>query len=404
MPIYAYKARDGSGKPVKGTIDAASKNDVVDKLHKMGYMATHVSESIAAAKIGSFLDSFKMIGAEDMILFNVQLSNMINAGINILTCMDTMGRQVSNKRLRDAIGDIKRNVEAGSSLSEAMARHPRIFSGLYVNMIKAGEASGKLDKVLARYADYYEHQADLREKVKSALFYPGILLAFGLAVTLFIVTFVIPEFAKIFMKSGITLPLVTLVLYKIGIGLKEYWYIALAGIAGIWLMVRAYALTPAGRLNLDKMKLRFPVIGGLQRKAAISRFSRTLSTLVASGVSILISLDIVKRVVDNKVLANVIADVQSTVERGEGIAQHLKISGEFPPDIVQMIAVGEETGGLDEMLNKVSDFYDMSLGYTIKRLTAIIEPFFLLIMGSMIGFIMASMLLPIFDMIKMLRH
>jgi type IV pilus assembly protein PilC len=404
MPTYIYKARDVSGKAVKGTMDAASKGEVVDKLHKMGFMATQIKQSMTDIKIESFLENLKSVGTDDMILFNIQLANMINAGITILMSLDTLNKQVSNNRLKNAVGNIKRNIEAGDSFSESLSKHPRIFSGLFINMIKAGEASGKLDTVLARYAEYFEHQADLKQKIKGALFYPAILLIAGILVTLFIVTFVIPQFAQIFIQSGISLPAVTLVLYKVGISLKAYWYVVILASAIIWLAFKAYARTSKGKMTLDKLKLTLPIIGPLHRKAAISRFARTLGTLVASGVPILQSLDIVKEVVGNEILANTVAAVRSTVERGEHIADRLKISEEFPPDTVQMIAVGEESGNLDHMLNKISDFYDMSLGYTIKRLTAIIEPLFLLIMGSMIGFIMASMLLPIFDMIQMLRH
>lgn len=404
MPSFIYRARDNAGRSVKGSMDASSKVEVVDKLNKMGYMSTRVTESLTGVNAASFLDVFKRVGTEDIILFNIQLSNMISAGISILASLDTLDRQLGNSKLRVAVEDIKRRVESGDSFSESLTNHPKVFSRLFVNMVKAGEASGKLDSVLAKYAQYFEHQADLKEKIKGALFYPAILLVAGIVVTLFIVTFVIPQFAEIFMQSGIELPMVTLVLYKVGMTIKGYWYVGLLGVAAILFFLNRYAKTPNGRKKADRLKLSLPIFGVLHRKSAISRFARTLGTLTASGVPILQSLDIVKEVIDNQVLAKIIEDVRSTVERGGRIADHLKASSEFPPDIVQMIAVGEESGNLDIMLNKISDFYDMSLGYTIKKLTAIIEPLFLIIMGSLIGFIMASMLLPIFDMIKVLGH
>lgn len=404
MATFVYKARDASGKAVRGTLDAASKTELVDKLRKMGYMATSVAETFSGFKVESLLQNIKGISTEDMILFNIQLSNMINAGISILTSLDTLSRQISNRRLREAVGNIKRNIEAGTSLSESFSKYPRIFTELFVNMVKAGEASGKLDTVLAKYAVYYEHQADLKEKIKGALFYPAILLIAGIIVTLFIVTFVIPQFAMIFMKTGIDLPLTTLILYNLGTALKSYWYVGFLAVGIAAIAIHLYAKTDKGSMRLDRFKLKLPIIGPLYRKAAISRFARTLGTLTASGVPILESLDIVKEVVGNKVLAEKILEVRKTVEKGEHIAEHMKLCEEFPPDTVEMIAVGEESGSLDSMLNKISDFYDMSLGYTIKRLTAIIEPLFLLIMGCMIGFIMASMLLPIFDMIEILRR
>lgn len=404
MPAYTYKARDSSGKAVRGTMEAATKEELIDKLHKMGHMTTQVTEALPGIKIESFFDKIRPISAEDMIMFYVQLSNMINAGIPILTSLDTLQKQIEGKRLKETVGSVSRGVEGGDSLSQALARHSRVFPKLFVNMVKAGEVSGKLDTVSARYAEYFEHQTDLKQKIKGALLYPIILLFAGIAVTLFIVTFVIPQFAEIFLKTGVSLPLPTLILFKIGIGIKRFWYLGILSIIAIWLGTKYYVKTENGRLNFDRLKLKMPILGTLYRRAAISGFARTLGTLAASGVPVLESLDITKEVVGNEVLGRIIGNARSAVEKGEKISESLKISEEFPPDAVQMILVGEETGNLDGMLNKVSDFYDMSIGYTIKKLTTILEPLFLVIMGSMVGFIMASMLLPIFDMVKVLRH
>lgn len=404
MPTYTYKARDNTGKPVRGTMEAATKEELISKLRKMGYMTTQVTEALPGIKIESVFDNIMPIGTEDMIIFYVQLSNMVNAGIPILSSLDTLNKQLENKRLKEAVGSVSRSVEGGESLSQAFSRHPRIFPKLFVNMVKAGEASGKLDMVSARYAEYFEHQTDLQQKIKGALFYPMILLVAGIAVTLFIVTFIIPQFARIFMKTGIALPIPTLILFKIGEWIKSFWYVAVLLVIVVWLGIRYYVKTEKGRLNFDRFKLKLPVIGPLHRKASISGFTRTLGTLVASGVPILESLDITREVVGNEVLGRVIGNARSSVEKGQALAEPLKISEEFPPDAVQMISVGEETGNLDGMLNKIADFYDKSVGYTIKKLTTIIEPIFLVIMGAMVGFIMASMLLPIFDMIKILRR
>lgn len=404
MPTYIYKARDTSGKLVKGIMEAIGREELVEKLHKMGFMATRVKEALPGVNIESIFGKVKRISTEDMIVFNVQLSNMINAGISILASLDTLQKQVENKKLKEIIGDISREIESGDSFSQALSRHPATFSRLFVNMVKAGEASGKLDIVLTRFSEFVEHQADLREKVKGALFYPAILLCAGITVTLFIVTFIIPQFAEIFIKTGISLPVPTLILYKIGMLIKHFWYLLGLLAIAVFIAVRRYVRTDKGRLNFDRFKLKLPIFGPLFRKSAISRFSRTLGTLVASGVPILESLGITKEVVDNEVMARVVENTRNCVEKGEKIAESLKISEEFPPAAVQMISVGEESGALDVMLNKISDFYDMSIGYTIKKLTAIIEPLFLLIMGGMVGFIMVSMLLPIFDMMKILRH
>ena len=392
------------GKPVKGTMEAANRDELTEKLQRMEYMTTHISEVAPGVRIESIFERIKRISAEDMIIFNVQLANMINSGIPILVCLDTLDKQIENRTLRITVGNVKRNLESGDSFSQALTRHPRVFSKLFINMVKTGEASGKLDTVLTRFAEFTERQEELKQKIKGALFYPAILLFAGVAVTVFIVTFIIPQFAEIFMKVGIKLPVPTLILYRIGTAIKSYWYLVGLLFVIACICLKYYIRTEKGRFNFDRLKLKAPVLGPLFRKVAISRFARTLATLVSSGVSILVSLDITKEVLGNEVLSRVIANVRASVEKGEGIAESLKISGEFPQDTVQMISVGEETGNLEGMLNKISDFYNMSLGYTIKKLTTVLEPLFLVIMGSMVGFIMASMLLPMFDMMKVLHH
>jgi len=404
MPVYSYKARDADGKKVSGTMEAASKTELIDKLHRMGYMTTSVSEAAAGIQIGSMFDRLRWISSDDMLLFYIQLSNMINAGITILMSLSTLAKQVENRNLKEAIGGVSRQVESGSTLSRAFGAEPRIFKKLFVNMIKAGEASGNLDTVLMRYANFFEKQEDLKQKVKGALFYPVILLCAGVAVMLIVVTFVIPQFAEIYLKAGIKLPIPTLIIYNVGMVIKHYWYLLAAVAIAILLGMRYYFKTERGTLLLDTLKLKLPIIGPLYRKVAMTRFTRTLATLLGSGVPILESLDIVKEVAGNEVLARVIANVRKGVEKGERMSEGLKISEEFPPDVVQMISVGEETGAMDGMLNKVADFYDMTVNYAVKKLTTIIEPLFLVIMGIMVGCIMASMLMPMFDMVKTLRH
>lgn len=404
MPNYIYKARDTMGKAVRGTMEATNKTELIDKLRKMGYMTTQISQERPGVNVESFFDKIKPVSTEHMLMFYVQFSNMINAGIPILTCLETLSDQIENKKLKDAVGSIARSVEGGEGLSKAFGAQSQVFPKLFANMVKAGEASGKLDIVSARFAEYFEHQEELRQKIRGALFYPMILLAAGVAVTLFIVTFVIPQFATIFTKTGITLPLPTLILFKVGISIKRFWYLGILAFIGCSFAAKFYVNTESGRLKFDRLKLKMPLIGSLHRRAAVASFSRTLGTLTASGVPILESLDITKTVVGNEILARVINNARNSVERGEKISDPLKVSGEFPPDAVQMIAVGEETGNIDVMLNKVADFYDMSVGYAIKRLTTLIEPLFLVVMGSLVGFIMLSILLPMFDMIKILRH
>jgi len=404
MAMYVYKARDSAGKLVKGSMDAAGKEEVIEKLRKMGYMATQVTQALGGSSIEPVLGRLRRVNPQDIMVFNVQLSNMINAGISILASLDAIEKQLENRRLKKVVGSIARSVEAGDSFSTALARHPSVFSKIFIDMIKAGEASGKLDIVLTRYSELFERQEELRRKIKEALFYPMILSFAGIAVTLFIVTFIIPQFAEIYTKAGIKLPLPTIILSKVGMGIKHFWHsLILAAIVG-WIGARYYVNTEIGRINFDRIKLKLPIVGSICRKSAITRFARTLATLVSSGVPILESLDIVEEVIGNKVLGRVLANARACVEKGEKISESLKVSGEFPSDTIYMISAGEETGNLDGMLNKIADFYDMSLGYTVKKLTAMMEPLFTAIMGCLVGFIMLSMLLPIFDMMKILRH
>ena len=404
MPTFNYKARDASGKKVAGTMESATKAEFIDKLHKMGYMTTSVSQVSSGIQIDSVLDRFKWVSSDDMLLFYVQLSNMISAGITILMSLSTLARQIENKNLKDAVGNVARQVEGGSTLSQAFATEPRMFKRLFINMIKAGEASGNLDTVLMRYANFFEKEVDLKQKISGALFYPIILLFAGVVVMLIVVTFVIPQFAVIYLKAGIKLPTTTLIVYKVGMAIEHYWYLLAAAVVAVLGVMRYYFRTDKGAFLLDRLKLKLPIVGPLYRKVAITRFARTLATLLGSGVGILESLDIVKEVVGNEVLARVIAATRKGVEKGERMSETLKISEEFPPDVVQMISVGEETGSVDKMLEKTADFYDMTVNYAVKKLTAVIEPVFLVVMGAMVGFIMASMLLPMFDMVKTLRN
>lgn len=404
MPTYTYKARDAAGKQVCGAMEAPTKAELIDKFKKMGYMTTSVKEHAAGINANEILGRFKWISSDTMLMFYIQLSNMIGAGITILMSLATLEKQIENKTLRESVVDISHQIEGGSNLSFAFAAHPGIFPRLFTNMIKAGEASGNLDKVLMRYARFFEQQQDLKQKVQGALFYPMILLCAGVTVSLIIVTFVIPQFAEIYTKSGIALPIPTLIVYNAGMAIKHYWYLFAAFAAAIFIGIRFYFKTEKGTLLVDTLKLRMPVTGPLYRKVAVARFSRTLSTLLESGVPILEALDITGEVAENEILSRALASVRKYVEKGERMSEPMRVSGEFPPDVVQMVAIGEETGGIGSMLDKIADFYDMNVNYAVKKLTTLIEPLFLLVMGVMVGVIMASMLLPIFDMVKTLRR
>jgi len=401
---FNYRARDNTGKLVRGALEAISQEEVAEKLRRMGYAPVTITEAFAGLKLEQLEWNFRRIKTKDIVMFNIQLANMLNAGLSIISSLDTLQKQSENKRLSDIIGRVSRSVETGESFSQALAKHPRVFPNLLVSMVKAAEASGGLDKVLNRYAEFAEAQADLQQKIKEALYYPVILIVAAAGVIVFIATVLIPKFVEIFTRAGISLPLPTIILYGMGTAIRQFWYVIILSGVLIVLGLRRYVRTKTGRFRFDKVSLKLPILGPIVRKSCISRFARTLATLVGSGVPILESLDIVSDVVNNQVLGRVIGQMRQSVEKGERLAESLKVSEEFPPDIIQMISVGEESGNLERMLNKISDFYDRATGYSIKKLVASLEPILLLGMGAVVAFTMASMLLPMFNMVKLLRR
>ena len=404
MLAYNYRARDNAGKLVRGVIEALSQDEVAKKLRRMGYAPVTISEVVAGLKLGQLEWDLRRIKTDDIVMFNVQLANMLNSGLTIVSSLETLQKQNGNKKLGEVIGRVAQSVEAGESFSQALAEHPKVFPSLFVNMVKAGEAGGALDEVLNRYAEFAEAQASLQKKIKEALYYPIILITAATGVIVFIATVLIPKFVAIYSRAGISLPLPTIILFGIGTGIRQFWYlIILAGVL-IAFGIRKYVGTAAGRFRFDKTCLQLPILGPVVRKICISRFARTLATLLGSGVPILDSLDIVKNVVHNQVLVRVIAQMRQSVEKGERLAASLEASEEFPADTVQMIHVGEESGNLVKMLSKISDFYDRAIGYSIKKLVASLEPILLVVMGAIVAFTMASMLLPMFNMVKLLRR
>jgi len=401
---FNYRARDNTGKLIRGALEAISQEEVAEKLQRMGYTPVTITKVFTGLKLEQLGWNFRRIKTQDIVMFDVQLANMLNAGLSITSSLDTLQKQCENKRLSDVIGRVSRSVEAGESFSQALAKHTRVFPNLLVSMVKAAEASGGLDKILNRYAEFAEAQADLQRKIKEALYYPIILIVAATGVIVFIATALIPKFVDIFNRAGISLPLPTIILYGLGTSIRQFWYVIILGGVGAVLGLKRYVRTETGRFNYDKVSLKLPILGPIVRKICISRFARTLSTLVGSGVPILESLDIVSDVVNNQVLCRVIRQMRQSTEKGERLAESLKVSEEFPPDTVQMISVGEESGNLERMLNKISDFYDRATGYSIKKLVASLEPILLLVMGAVVAFTMASMLLPMFNMVKLLRR
>ncbi len=370
----------------------------------MGYLVTKSREMAEGGSLDmAFQNLFRRVGSDDLMLFNIQLSKMVQVGIPLVSALNTLGEQTENPKLRAAVGNVARSVEGGTTFSDALNQHPGVFSALFVNMVQAGEASGKLDEIMRRLAIFAKRQGELQQQVKTAMTYPTVLLVVGAAVITLLVMGIIPKFMKIFLDAGVPLPLPTTLLFQLSLFMRGYWWaIGLAAIAAA-AAIRMLHRTPEGRRRIDTWLLKIPVIGDLLRKAAISRLTRTLETLFSSGVPVLQSLAIAERTCGNEVIAGACRSVQTSVEKGGSLADPLQVSREFPPMVVQMIAVGEASGTMDHMLAEIAEHYDELVQHSLKRLTTLIEPFFLIVMGGMVAFIMASVLLPLFGMVNVIK-
>lgn len=406
MPTFSYKARDEAGKLVSGTMEAASKDALASNLQRQKFTVVSVAEkaSFSLDFIDKFLSRFTRVKINDLVMFNVQLANMISAGISLPTAIQALTEQIENEKLKTAVIEVHNDIKGGMTFSDALKKHPDIFPVLFINMIRAGEVAGNLDEILTRLATFVEREAELRQKITTAMFYPMILAVVGTVVIVLIIVTILPSFAKIFIEANVPLPLPTMVLYNTNLFIRAFWKHVIFGLVALYLLFRWYKKTPTGKYTVDNTLLKVPVWGRLIRESTIARLSRTLSSLIASGVPMLQALEVTEQTIDNAIISNVLKKVYSSVSKGETISKPLKESGQFPAMPVHMIAVGEETGALDAMLNKVADYYDLATEYSIRRITSLLEPIFLVVIGGMVGFIFASILLPIFQMVKTLKH
>jgi type IV pilus assembly protein PilC len=406
MPSFIYKVRDKAGKPESGIMEADSANSLVTKLRNMGYFVISIEEAVARKKNIFSLDLrdyIRKVRGRDLVIFSHQLTTMISSGLTLITSLRILTQQLENPKLRHIVDKVRQSVEEGSSFSDALAMHPRAFSHLFVSMVRAGETGGVLEQVLERLANFAERSEELKGNIKGALTYPFLLIIMAVAVMTFLVSFVLPKFTILFVTHGIRLPLPTLILINTGQFFRSYWYFVFAILGFFIFGFFLFGRTKNGRYVLDTVKLRLIIFGTINLKVIISRFSRTLATLVAGGVPILESLQIVEETSGNTVVAKLISKVREGVNKGETISKNLLEDKTFPPMIGQMINVGEETGALDKVLYKVADFYDREIQYTIQRLTALLEPMLLLIIGFVVAFVALSLFLPMFDMYKVIR-
>ncbi len=403
MPQYTYKARDKEGALHAGVMEARGREAVADQLSSQGFIPVDIKEQAKPILRTDLFSSFTRIKAQDLIILSRQLETLLSAGVPFIQTLITLEKQTENPSLRDAIVEIRQDVEAGSSFSDALAKHPKIFSKLYVSMIRAGETAGILDEILNRLAALAEHDAETRARVKAAVRYPLIVVVAIVAAFIFLVSFVIPKFAAIFAQFKTELPLPTRVLIGINYAIQHYWYFIVLGIGALVWGGVTYVRTPQGRWHWDRLKLKLPIFGILFRKVALSRFARVFSALQKSGLSMMLTLGIAGEIVGNVVIARAVEEMRESLRTGKGIVLPMEASKLFPPLVVQMVAVGEETGQLDVMLNKVSDYYDMDVEYALKNLSTMLEPILLLFVGGMVLFLALGVFLPMWNMIGLFQ-
>jgi type IV pilus assembly protein PilC len=340
---------------------------------------------------------------KDLAVFSRQFATMVNSGLPILRALSILGDQTENKELQKVLVQVRLDVEQGQSLSGAMARSPKAFSDLYVAMVKAGETGGVLDNVLLRLADNIEKEVELRRKVKSAMTYPVVVVMLVALIMAAMLLFVVPQFKSIYDQLGGTLPLPTQILLTASNAVRTYWYVFALFFFGVSFAFRRYKKTDRGRAQMDAVKLKIPIFGSLFHKTALARFSSTLGMLLRSGVPILQALDIVADTVNNRVISKAVGDVQGAVREGESMAKPLSKHGVFPPMVVQMLAVGEETGAVDTMLDKVADFYNSEVSASVDALTSLIEPLMIAIVGGAVGAAVIALYMPMFNIIKLIK-
>ena len=405
MPtMYGYKVRDREGKLLGGSLEAESEEAVIGRLRQLGYTPLSIeAEKGAGLKTKLRLPGTGRVKLKDLAIFSRQFATMINSGLSLLRALTILGEQTANRRLGEVVGQVRAEVETGSSLSAAMAKHPKIFNRLYVSMVRAGEIGGFLDEVLVKVAETFEKEVALRGKIRSAMTYPVVVFVMVILIVSAMLIFIVPTFKNLYSSLGGELPLPTRMLVGVSDGLRRYFLLVLLVMAGLAFAYKRWRATPAGRYRLDQFKLKVKVFGPLFHKSALSRFARTLATLIRSGVPILQALEIVAETVNNGVISRAIRDVQDSVREGESLATPLAKHPTFPAMVVQMMAVGEETGALDTMLTKVADFYDQEVEAAVASLTSLIEPILIAVMGAAVGGMVVALYLPLFRIIEFIK-
>lgn len=398
MAVFEYVAIDNSGKKKRGTVEASTARDARSILRDDGVYPAEVWERSAAAGIPATGQLWRSVSIQEIAVFSRQLTTLLEAGLPLVQALSGVIEQVENKTMRSMVTDITEKVREGKSLSEALSLYPGIFSPLFVNMVTAGESSGSLEKVLSRLAELTEKQVAFRNRMRSILAYPVLVAVIGMVVVIFLLAIVLPTLTRIFLEMSQALPLPTRILISTSDIILRFWWLFGVIVVAIAIGISSYAKTVPGRLVFDSIKLKIPVSGKLVVKAAVSRFCRTLGTLIGSGVPILSSLDIARNVVGNQVISNAINRARQDVKEGESISNLLRKEGIFPPLAIRLMSAGEESGRLEEMLLKVAETYDDEVETTVNTLSSLMEPGMIILMGFFVGFVVLAVLLPIFEM------
>ncbi len=397
MPVFNYSARPATGGEIRnGEVELPTKEEVAAFLQRQKLIPVAIREKEKALSI-SFGSGIK---TRDIVIFTRQFATMINSGLPLVQCLEILAEQTDNEKLRGTTRQVLYDVESGNTLADSLGKHPKVFSRLYVNMVAAGEAGGILDTILLRLATFLEKNDALARKIKGAMIYPIVILLVAVAAVGILLIFVIPTFQQMFASAGVPLPLPTQIVIALSAFLQGYWWAILVGGAVLAVLGRQYYKTDQGEKVVDAGFLKLPILGDLLRKAAVARFTRTLGTLVSSGVSILEGLEITAKTAGNRIIHDAVMGSRQSIAGGETISGPLRKSGVFPPMVVQMINVGEQTGGLDEMLTKIADFYDEEVDAAVSALISALEPLMIVVLGVVVGGMIVAMYLPIFDMIS----
>jgi len=403
MATFRYRARDASGAVVRGTLVAENEKLVDLKVTEMGYFPVAVEEvKDRSDKTLGVLP--RRVRHDDLVVFSWQFAAMMGAGIPLIPCLGALRDQTSSPELARAIGDIRQRVQDGQSLSGAMSKFPHIFSHVMISLIRAGESGGFLELALERIAIQMDKDADLRQKVRSAFVYPVLVIGLAVLIVAFVLLFIIPVFSQVYRSAGLDLPGTTKALMSVSNFFVAYWWAVALVIVGVFLGLRAWARSERGRPRADRMKLKAPLFGVLLRKIAIARSIRVLGTLISTGVPLVQALQDAARVADNHVIESALNFTVVRVTEGDKLAQPLEQSGQFPAMVIQMVAAGEESGDLGGMMNKVADFYDRDIEYTVKRLTTAMEPLLTIVLGAIVGFVAIAMYMPIFNLTALLKQ